>query len=49
MDLSAPLADQPYSGFAVRPNKLRNVFGAGIAPSVGTVITRYTRLSGYPC
>ena len=34
---------------AVRPNKLRNICGAVIQPSVGTAIMPYTKLRGYPC
>ena len=29
-DLSAPLEDRPYFGFAGRSKELRNVWGAGI-------------------
>ena len=41
--LSAPTADRPYSGFSSTSDELRNVCGAGIGPSVGTVIMPYTR------
>ena len=33
----------------MRPNELRNVRGACIGPSIGTVIMLHTRLRGYPC
>ena len=34
---------------AVSPNKQRNVFGAGIGPSLGTTTMPYSRLRDYPC
>lgn len=43
MVISAPIADRPYSGLAVRPNGVREVCDTGIGPDVGIAFMPYTR------
>ena len=42
MGLSVPMADRPLSRLTSTSSELRNICGAGIEPSVGTVIMPYT-------